>query len=89
SFGCGQSRRRAARSSISLQEFFPGVDFGKLKENSSTWSQANIQALGSEYTSAAWDVPKPEKKPPFVDSPGWGYFVGEAYKDVSASGIFK
>ncbi len=72
-----------------FKNYFPGVDFGKFKENSSTWSQANIQALGSEYTSAAWDVPKPEKKPPFVASPGWGYFVGEAYKDVSASGIFK
>lgn len=72
-----------------FESSFPGIDFSKFKENSSNWSEANIQALGSEYTTSAWDVPKPDKNPPFVDSPGWGYFVGEAYKDVDSSGVFK
>lgn len=80
---------RAAAAPPEVQARFPGVDFSKYRENSAAWSQANIQALGSEYTSAPWDVPKPGKKPPYVDSAGWGYFVGEAYKDVNASGVFK
>lgn len=72
-----------------FRNYFPGVDFSRYRENSAAWPLANIQSLGSEYTSAPWDVPKPGKTPAFVDSPGWGYFVGEAYRDVDAGGVFR
>lgn len=72
-----------------FKDYFPDIDFSKYREHSAGWSLANVQALGSEYTSRPWDVPRPEKKNPFVDSPGWGHFVGEAYKDVNASGVFR
>lgn len=70
-----------------FRNYFPGVDFSRFRENSANWPYDNIQALGSEYTSAPWDF-NPNRVPPFVDSPGWGFFVGEAYKDVRASGVF-
>lgn len=71
-----------------FQSYFPGVDFEKFKGHSSTWPIENVRALGSEYTSAPWDN-RPGGVPPFVDSPGWGRFVGEAYRDVQASRVFK
>lgn len=72
-----------------LAGYFPGLDFEKFKGHSSTWPIDNIRALGSEYTSSPWDPYRPEKKPPFVDSPAWGLFVGEAYRDAQASRVFK
>jgi hypothetical protein len=71
-----------------FQSYFPGVDFGRFSGHSSTWPLQNVQALGSEYTSAPWDN-RPGGSPPFVDSPGWGRFVGEAYRDVQASRVFR
>ncbi|HEX8721625.1 MAG TPA: hypothetical protein VF736_13400, partial [Pyrinomonadaceae bacterium] len=71
-----------------FEGYFPGVDFEKFKGHSSTWPVENVRALGSEYTSAPWDN-RPGGEPPFVDSPGWGFFVGEAYRDVQASRVFK
>lgn len=81
----------AAAASPQIQSrfarYFPGVDFSRFRENSANWPHDNIQALGSEYTSAPWDN-NPNRVPPYVDSPGWGFFVGEAYRDVRASGVF-
>lgn len=71
-----------------FRDYFPAVDFGKFQEHSANWPFDNIQALASEYTSAPWDL-NPGQTPQFVDSPGWGYFVGEAYRDVGASGAFR
>lgn len=71
-----------------FQRYFPGVDFDKFSGHSSTWPIENVRALGSEYTSAPWDN-RPGNNPPFVDSPGWGFFVGEAYRDVQASRVFR
>ncbi|MET0646032.1 MAG: hypothetical protein ABW208_05375, partial [Pyrinomonadaceae bacterium] len=69
-----------------FEGYFPGIDFDKFRGHSSTWPIQNVQALGSEYTSAPWD-----KRPggSFVDSPPWGRFVGEAYRDVQASRVFR
>lgn len=61
------------------QTKFPGIDLKSYTKHSKDWSDDNIKALGSEYTSKAWD----DKL-----SPGWGSFVFEAYKDVKASGVF-
>jgi hypothetical protein len=57
---------------------YPGLDLPAYARNSSTWPPDNIRALGSEYTSTAWD-----------DSlvPAWGEFVYQAYLDVSATGL--
>jgi hypothetical protein len=71
-----------------FEGYFPGVDFGKFRGHSSAWPIENVRALGSEYTSAPWDN-RPGNNPPYVDSPGWGLFVGEAYRDVQASRVFK
>lgn len=73
----------AAAAPPAVRARFPGVEFDKFKGHSSTWPIENVRALGSEYTSAAWD-----DRPDFVDSPGWGQFVGEAYRDVQASRVF-
>ncbi len=64
-----------------LQDF-PGLDLGAYSGHSSTWSEANIRALGSEYTTPMWDNGAQ------ADSPGWGYFVYESYEDAKASGVF-
>lgn len=69
--------------------YFPGLDFDKFKGHSSTWPLANVRALGSEYTSSPWDAADFTKNPPYTDSPGWGHFVGEAYRDVQASRVFE
>ena len=57
---------------------YPGISLPAYAGNSSTWPPDNIRALGSEYTSTAWD-----------DSlhPAWGEFVYQAYLDVSATGL--
>lgn len=63
-------------------QHFPGVDLQAYQENSGQWPDDNIRALASEYTTPAWDNGE------FADSPGWGYFVYEAYLDVQNSGVF-
>jgi hypothetical protein len=59
------------------QATFPRIDMAAYSHNSLTWPDDNIRALGSEYTSTAWDD---------VLVPAWGNFVYEAYQDVIASG---
>ncbi len=58
---------------------YPGIDFAAYAGNSSAWPLDNIGALGSEYTSRAWDD---------AVFAGWGDFVQEAYNDVIRSGVF-
>ena len=58
---------------------YPELDLGAYAGHSSTWPRDNIRALGSEYTSRAWDDRL---------SQGWGNFVLSAYDDVQASGVF-
>jgi hypothetical protein len=57
---------------------YPGINLPAYAGNSSTWPPDNIRALGSEYTSTAWD-----------DSlvSAWGEFVYQAYLDVVATGL--
>lgn len=57
---------------------YPNIDLAAYARNSSTWPADNIRALGSEYTSRAWD-----------DNlvPAWGEFVYQAYLDVRATGL--
>jgi hypothetical protein len=59
---------------------FPNINLGDYTRNSAQWSDDNIRALGSEYTSRAWDDNL---------SPGWGDFVLEATRDVRRSNVFK
>jgi len=56
---------------------FPNVDFAAYAGHSSGWPGDNVRALGSEYTSRAWDDR--------LVAP-WGDFVYEAYRDCLASG---
>ena len=58
---------------------FPGIAMSAYAGHSSTWPDDNIRALASEYTSSPWDD---------VLSVGWANFVFEAYRDVTASGVF-
>lgn len=57
---------------------FPGINFAAFGAHSSGWPPDNISALGSEYTSRAWDDSV---------SPGWGGFVYEAYSDVTSAHV--
>jgi len=57
---------------------YPGIDFAAYSHNSSTWPDDNIRALGSEYTSRAWDDNL---------STGWGEFVFQAVQDVRRTGL--
>lgn len=57
---------------------YPGINFPAYAGNSSTWPDDNIRALGSEYTSRAWDDNL---------STGWGEFVFQAYQDVRGTGL--
>lgn len=57
---------------------YPGINLLAYANNSATWPDDNIRALGSEYTSTAWDDNL---------SPGWGEFVFQAYRDVLATGL--
>lgn len=59
---------------------FPSINLADYSKNSSQWSDDNIRALGSEYTSRPWDDNL---------SDGWGDFVLEATRDVKRSGVFK
>lgn len=59
---------------------FPNINLTDYSKNSAQWSDDNIRALGSEYTSRAWDDNL---------SPGWGDFVLEATRDVRRSNVFK
>lgn len=59
---------------------FPNINMADYSKNSSQWSDDNIRALGSEYTSRAWDDNL---------SGGWGDFVLEATRDVRRSSVFK
>lgn len=79
----------AAAAPPEVRGRFPGVDFDKFKGHSSAWPIENVRALGSEYTSSPWDAADFDQNPPYVDSPGWGAFVGEAYRDVQASRVFR
>ena len=58
---------------------FPNIDMAKYAGPSSTWPADNIRALGSEYTSTAWDDSL------VLD---WAGFVLAAYQDVKSSGVF-
>ena len=58
---------------------FPNINFPAFGQTSDLWPDDNVRALGSEYTSRAWDDNL---------SPGWGEFVFDAYRDVRASGVF-
>lgn len=57
---------------------YPGLNLGAYAGNSSTWPADNIRALGSEYTSTAWDDRL---------VPAWGEFVYQAYLDVRGTGL--
>lgn len=69
-----------ARTLPETNRKFPGINFLNYGRPSAEWPVDNIRALGSEYTSRAWDDRL---------SPGWGDFVYEAYKDMQAAGIFR
>ncbi len=58
---------------------YPTIDLAAYAGPSTAWPDDNIRALGSEYTSRAWD-----------DNlvPAWGEFVFQAYRDVVATGLF-
>lgn len=72
--------RRSIGSLPNTQARFPNINLPNYAQNSSQWTDDNIRALGSEYTSRAWDDNL---------SPGWGDFVLEAYRDVQRSGVFR
>ena len=57
---------------------FPGLVFADYAKPSKDWPADNIRALGSEYTSRAWDD---------VLVPAWGEFVYQAFSDVRASRV--
>jgi hypothetical protein len=57
---------------------YPGLSLSAYAGNSSAWPDDNIRALGSEYTSTAWDDRL---------SAAWGEFVYQAYLDVRATGL--
>jgi hypothetical protein len=58
---------------------FPGISLPAFAGPSAAWPADNLRALGSEYTSKAWDDRL---------SPGWGDFVFEARRDIQAAGVF-
>ena len=78
-----QTADQGARTPVSslprTQRAFPNIDMAAFSGNSSGWSADNIRALGSEYTSRAWDD----------KVTGWGDFVQEAYQDVRRSNVFR
>ena len=63
-----------------VRGLLPGFDPARYAGNSAAWPRDNVVALGSEYTSRAWDGRW---------SLGWGNFVAEARQDVQASGVFR
>jgi hypothetical protein len=72
-----EGARRNSGTLPNTKAEFPGIRMLDFGNHSSRWPRDNIRALGSEYTSTAWDDRL---------SPGWGDFVLEAYDDVRASG---
>ncbi|WP_223761503.1 hypothetical protein [Corallococcus sp. AS-1-6] len=60
------------------QSAYPGIDMSAYGRRFAALPADNIRALGSEYTSRAWDD---------VVSVGWGEFVFEAYRDVKAARV--
>ncbi len=58
---------------------FPGFDPAQYTNNSASWPRGNLGALGSEYTSRAWDG----------GWSAWGSFVAQARDDVVRSGVFR
>lgn len=58
---------------------FPGINFLAYGRPSAEWPVDNVRALGSEYTSTAWDD---------ILSPGWGDFVNDAYTDMKGANVF-
>lgn len=73
----GASRSLASLPTTAAE--YPSLDLAKYLLNSDRWPDDNVRALGSEYTSRAWDD---------RISTGWGYFVFEAYKDIKSAGVF-
>src|SRR5206468_2323874 len=71
--------KKAIASLPNTQAEYPKINMAAYAGNSSTGPDDNLPALGSEYTSEAWDDQL---------VPGWGESVFEAYKDVKASGVF-
>ena len=63
-----------------VDSLFTGFDPTQYAGNSALWSRGNLSALGSEYTSRAWDGGW---------STGWGNFVAQARDDVVSSGVFR
>ena len=84
-FACARYIRRVAdlavrHSAATLPDTvsaFPGIDFAAYGRHGSAWPPANVAALGSEYTSRAWDD----------RVTAWGSFVREAWNDMNAASI--
>ena len=73
-----QASRLSIASLPNTQAAFPGVAMADYAKHSRHWPADNIRAMGSEYTSRAWDD---------VLVPAWGDFVHAAYTDVKATGL--
>lgn len=73
-----EGNKKDIKSLPETKKEFPAIDLKKYGLHSSQWPDDNIRALSSEYTSRAWDDRL---------SPGWAYFVYEAYQDIKASGV--
>ena len=72
------ARQNAARLQATNMKF-PGINFLAYARPSAEWPVDNVRALGSEYTSTAWDD---------ILSPGWGDFVNDAYTDMKGANVF-
>lgn len=62
------------------QREFPGISLAAYANNSSTWPEDNVGALGMYYTSRAWTDD--------TRSSGWGWFVQQAYRDIKSAALF-
>jgi hypothetical protein len=71
---------RAIATLPNTQAEFPGINLAAYANNSSTWPEDNVGALGMYYTSRAWTDD--------VRSSGWGWFVQQAYRDIKSAAIF-
>jgi hypothetical protein len=69
--------RKTARDLPQTAAEYPGINFAAYAQPASTWPAANVEALGSEYTSRPWDD----------RVTGWGSFVGEAHSDMTGARI--
>lgn len=85
-FGVAKYLRMVANSAATIspvnlaktKAVYPGVNITMYAMDSSVWPADNIKALGSEYTSKAWDGR--------IFS-NWGDFVYTAYTNVKSAGI--